>query len=140
MHGLSRASSYHDVDAGVGRDRLTGRVDHKLVEVHCSSGTLALAPAKIIERRRCHEPDLFLQIEGGVTHSSNFLGGSSCVAQGSVPGSAPKRMGQVISNCGSSPSGNLFVGCVQHCYASAAHKIEQHRGCRHSRTTLQNVS
>ena len=43
---------HHDVDAGAGRDRLTGRVDLKLVEVHRSSGTLALAPAEIIERRR----------------------------------------------------------------------------------------
>ena len=43
---------YHDVDAGAGGDRSTGRVDHKLVEVHHSSGILALALAKCIERGR----------------------------------------------------------------------------------------
>ena len=43
---------YHDVDAGAGGDRPSGRVDHKLVEVHRSSGVLALAPTSSVSPDR----------------------------------------------------------------------------------------
>ena len=47
------------------------------------------------------------------THCSNLLNGSSCVAQGSVPGPPPKRMRQVSIYRGSSPSGIVHEGVTQ---------------------------
>ena len=48
----------------------------------------------------------------GETHCSNLLSGSSYVAQRFVLGPPLERLRQVSTCCGSSPSGNLFVGAI----------------------------